>query len=320
MTEIKDLEGIGPKTASDLKDAGRDTIQKLAAANPDNLHDYVDALGEKKAEDVVKKARDHMRGGGGTNRFKTGIDLEKEQEEMGTITTSSEALDGLLGGGVGVGYLTEAYGTSSSGKTQLAHQIAVNAQLPSEEGGVSNGNQVIFIDVEETFRADRIRDMAQPTSLDADTALENIQIATTTDLTDQEQAVKDARQLNLEQTSVIIIDSMVGHIRAEFEGRSEYGERADRLGSMLSDLQKIASNNEAAVFYTNQAGRDPSVQYGVPVYAYGGATMKHRSSFRLRLDSRGNKGFNAELIDSPNLPQEDIYFDVSTEGIVDNDE
>lgn len=317
MTEIKDLEGVGPKTAADLKDAGRDNLNKLAAANPDYIHEYVDSLGPKKAEDIIEKARDELRGG---NRFKSGTDLEKEQTEMGTITTGSEELDALLGGGVGVGYLTEAYGTSSSGKTQLAHQLAVNAQLPEDEGGNQNGSEVVFIDVEETFRADRIRDMAEPLGLDGDKTLDRIQIARTTDLSDQEKAVKDIRGLNLDDTALIIIDSMVGHIRAEFEGRSEYGERADRLGNMMSTLQKLASNNDIAIFYTNQAGRDPSVQYGDPVYAYGGATMKHRSSFRLRLDSRGGKGFNAELIDSPNLPQEDIYFDVAPEGIVDNDE
>ncbi len=317
MTEIKDLEGVGPKTAADLKDAGRDNLNKLAAANPDYIHEYVDSLGPKKAEDIIEKARDELRGG---NRFKSGTDLEKEQTEMGTITTGSEELDGLLGGGVGVGYLTEAYGTSSSGKTQLAHQLAVNAQLPEDQGGNKNGSEVVFIDVEETFSADRIRDMAEPLGLDGDKALDRIQIARTTDLSDQEKAVEDIRGLNLQDTALIIIDSMVGHIRAEFEGRSEYGERADRLGNMMSTLQKLASNNDIAIFYTNQAGRDPSVQYGDPVYAYGGATMKHRSSFRLRLDSRGSKGFNAELIDSPNLPQEDIYFGVAQGGIVDNDE
>jgi len=181
MTEIKDLEGIGPKTASDLKDAGRDTIQKLAAANPDNLRDYVDALGEKKAEDVVKKARDHMRGGGGTNRFKTGIDLEKEQEEMGTITTSSEALDGLLGGGVGVGYLTEAYGTSSSGKTQLAHQIAVNAQLPSEEGGVrpASSSSTAWSDTSEPSSKDEANTAKEQTDSEACSATYRKSLQTT---------------------------------------------------------------------------------------------------------------------------------------------
>lgn len=316
--DIKELKGVGNKTAKDLEENGRGTIRKLATANPDTLPDYT-GLGEKKAKDLVMKARQALRGG---NRFTNGLDFEKEQEEMGTITTSSDNFDQLLKGGIGVGYLTEAYGLSSSGKTQLAHQLAVNAQLPEEEGGADNGNQVIFIDVEETCRTDRIRQMAEAHGLDPEETLSNIHVTRPTDLSDQELAVKEVRQLDLDQVSLIIIDSLVGHVRAEFEGRENYGERADRIGNMLADLQKMASTNTGhniAVFYTNQAGKDPAVQYGDPVYAYGPSTLEHRSSFRLRLDSRGSKGYNAELIDSPNLPDGDIYYDIFPEGIRDPD-
>lgn len=305
---VIEIDGIGPKTASDLKDIGRDTVKKLASANPDVLPEQ-SSLGEKKAADAVSAARESLRDG---KRFKDGLDIEKEQKEMGTISTGSENFDSLLRGGVGVEYLTEAYGESSSGKTQLAHQLCVNNQT---EESPDNGDQVMFIDVEETFRADRIREMSEAQGLDADETLSNISVSRTKDLSDQENAVKQLKQFELDEVGLIVVDSMVGHIRAEFEGRSEYGERSNRLGSMLSELQKIASNHEVAVFYTNQAGKDPGVQYGDPVYAYGGATMKHRSSFRIRLDSRGSKGYNAALIDSPNLPERDVYFDIFTEGI-----
>lgn len=359
--DIKELKGVGAKTAKELEEAGRGTLRKLATANPDKLPDYT-SLGDKKSRDLVNKAREELRDG---NRFQTGRELEKEQNNMGTITTGSRDFDSMLRGGVGVEYLTEAYGLSSSAKTQLAFQLSVNAQLPEDackcpecgeyslsmddykenpccenrpleedfkdetlfennviHGGAGNGDKVIFIDVEETFRADRIREMAESHGLDEEEVLENIHVTRPTDLNDQEQAIKDARQLNLEDVALIVIDSIVGHVRAEFEGREEYGERADRIGNMLSELQKMASGDtghEIAVFYTNQAGKDPAVQYGDPVYAYGPSTLEHRSSFRLRLDSRGSKGFNAELIDSPNLKQTDIYFDVFKEGIRDQD-
>lgn len=241
---------------------------------------------------------------------------------MGTISTGSDKFDKLLKGGIGVEYLTEAYGLSSSGKTQLAFQLCVNAQLPEGEGGADNGNQVIFIDVEETFRADRIRQIAEAQDINPEKALKNIHVSRPTDLSDQEMAITDARKLELDDVALIVIDSMVGHVRSEFEGREEYGERADRLGNMLAELGKIASGetgHEIAVFYTNQAGKDPAVQYGDPVYAYGPSTMEHQSSFRLRLDSRGSKGYNAELVDSPNIPPGDIYYDIYEDGIRDTD-
>jgi len=315
---IEDLKGVGAKTAKNLKENGRGTIRKLATANPDTLPDHT-TLGEKKSKDLVMKAREALRGG---NRYQNGLDFEKEQKNMGTISTGSDNFDNLMKGGIGVEYLTEAYGLSSSGKTQLAFQLCVNAQKPEGEGGADNGDQVIFIDVEETFRADRIRQMAEAQDMDPDEVLGNIHVTRPTDLSDQELAISEARQLDLDDVALIVIDSLVGHVRSEFEGREEYGERADRLGNMLAELGKMASGetgHEIAVFYTNQAGKDPAVQYGDPVYAYGPSTLEHQSSFRLRLDARGSKGYNAELVDSPNIPPGDIYYDIFPEGIRDPD-
>jgi len=316
--DIKDLKGVGAKTAKNLKENGRGTIRKIATANPDTLPEHTN-LGEKKAEDLVRKARDALRGG---DRYQNGLDFEKEQQNMGTISTGSENFDKLLKGGIGVEYLTEAYGLSSSGKSQLAFQLSVNAQKPEGEGGADNGDQVIFIDVEETFRADRIRQMAEAQDMDPDEVLGNIHVTRPTDLSDQELAISEARQLDLDEVALIVIDSMVGHVRSEFEGREEYGERADRLGNMLAELGKMASGetgHEIAVFYTNQAGKDPATQYGDPVYAYGPSTMEHQSSFRLRLDERGSKGYNTSLVDSPNIPPGDTYYDIFKCGIRDPD-
>jgi|AKVG01.1.fsa_nt_gi DNA repair protein RadA len=322
MTEpddnVKELDGVGPKTGADLKASGRGTVRKLATANPDTLPENT-SLGEKKSKDLVQTARNALRGG---SPFENGLDFEKEQNNMGTISTGSDDLDGLLRGGIAVGYLTEAFGLSSSGKSQLAFQLCVNAQLPEDEGGAGNGDMVIFIDVEETFRADRIRSMAKAAGLDPDEALSNIEVARPTDVTDQERAIQETRQFDLDNVALIVVDSISGHVRNEYQGRENFGERSDRFGGMLEDLSKMASGetgHDIAVFYPNQAGKKPQKQYGDPVYSYGASTLEHQSSFRMRLDARGSKGYNASLADSPNLPPGECYFDIYECGINDQD-
>jgi meiotic recombination protein DMC1 len=65
------------------------------------------------------------------------------------ITTGSQALDGLLGGGLESMSLTEAYGEFRTGKTQLAHTLCVTSQLPvAQKGGAG---RVVFIDTEGTL-------------------------------------------------------------------------------------------------------------------------------------------------------------------------
>ena len=77
----------------------------------------------------------------------------------GYIVTFSRQVDSLLGGGIRLGELTEIAGAPGSGKTQWAMQLAVNAKLPLEFGGVAG--DTIYIDAEGSFAPTRCWDMAQ---------------------------------------------------------------------------------------------------------------------------------------------------------------
>ena len=60
------------------------------------------------------------------------------------ISTGSASLDELLGGGIRHGMITDVYGESGSGKTQMCFALAVNC---IKEGG----NNVLFIKLEKEF-------------------------------------------------------------------------------------------------------------------------------------------------------------------------
>ena len=55
--------------------------------------------------------------------------------------------------------ITEAFGEFRTGKTQLSHTLCVTAQLPKENGG--GHGKVIYIDTENTFRPERIKEIAK---------------------------------------------------------------------------------------------------------------------------------------------------------------
>ena len=64
----------------------------------------------------------------------------------------------MLGGGIQTGEVTEIAGMPGAGKTQLAMQLAVNAALPIQHGGVAGST--IYIDTEGSFSAERCSTMA----------------------------------------------------------------------------------------------------------------------------------------------------------------
>ena len=85
----------------------------------------------------------------------------------------------------------------------------------------------------------------------------------------------------------------------------------------MHTLMKLADGLNACVFVTNQVMSRPDVFFGDPTKAIGGHIVAHASTFRIYI-RKGKKGTRvAKLIDSPNLPEGEAPFKVTTEGIID---
>uniref|UniRef100_A0A803SRX0 DNA repair protein RAD51 homolog 3 n=1 Tax=Anolis carolinensis TaxID=28377 RepID=A0A803SRX0_ANOCA len=88
----------------------------------------------------------------------TALELLEEEQAQGFIVTFCSALDGVLGGGIQLGKITEICGAPGVGKTQLCMQLTVDIQIPESFGGLAG--EAVFIDTEGSFMVDRVADMA----------------------------------------------------------------------------------------------------------------------------------------------------------------
>ncbi len=143
---LEDLPGVGPKGAEKLREAGYTDLMAIAAASAGEISAACE-IGTVTAEKIIQSARSQLDMG-----FKSADEVLLRRKDVGKITTSSSALDALLGGGLETQAITEAFGAFASGKSQLAHQLAVNIQLPREKGGL-NG-KCVFIDTESSLPYD----------------------------------------------------------------------------------------------------------------------------------------------------------------------
>ncbi|MFC2143940.1 DNA repair and recombination protein RadA, partial [Candidatus Aenigmatarchaeota archaeon] len=211
MEEISKLPGVGEKTAEKLKDAGYDDVMAIAAASPGELMGAA-AVGEETAAKIISGARDSMQMG-----FEPATNVMKKRQSIGKITTGSKSLDDLLGGGVETQAIVEAHGAFGSGKSQLAHQLAVTVQLPKEKGGM--GAKAIFIDTENTFRPERIMDMAKAYGLDPKKTLDNVLVARAYNSDHQMLLVEKADEfIKKNDIKIIIVDSLTSAFRADYTG------------------------------------------------------------------------------------------------------
>ena len=63
------------------------------------------------------------------------------------------------GGGIPMGKITEICGSAGTGKTQLCMQLAVDATIPVDFGGV--GGHTLYIDTEGSMVVERLAQMAR---------------------------------------------------------------------------------------------------------------------------------------------------------------
>ena len=116
---------------------------------------------------------------------------------------------------------------------------------------------------------------------------------------------------------LIIIDSLTSHFRADYLGRGALGERQQKLNKHVHMLQKLAEKYNLAVYVTNQVMDNPGILFGDPTTPIGGHVLAHMSTYRLYVrKSKGDKRI-ARLVDSPNLPEGEAVFTVTTKGIGD---
>jgi DNA repair protein RadA len=303
---IESLAGIGERTAEKLRDAGYNDIMAIAASSIQELSCAAE-IGENTAAKIINSARDALQLG-----FETGLEVMERRKSIERIKTGSTTLDNLFGGGIQTQAITEAYGPFGSGKSQLGFQLATMVALKNYE--------IAYIDTENTFRPERIKQICECRGVDPKKVLEKIHYARAFNSDHQiiltnkieELISKQKRKLRL-----VIVDSLTSHFRAEYSGRGSLANRQQKLNRHIHALQKIADIYNVAVYVTNQVMSKPDVFFGPGLEAIGGNIVAHSSTYRVFLRKSKNGKRIARMVDSPDLPEGEAVFRISEKGITD---
>lgn len=306
---LEDLPGVGSTTADKLREAGYTDLMEIAVASPGDIAEAAD-IGLSIAQKIIGEARRRADVGG----FELGSAVLERRKKLGRISLNAKALDELLGGGVETQAITEFAGEFGTGKTQLAHQAAVDVQLPAAQGGLLG--ETVYIDTESTFRPERIIDMAKAVGLDPQEALTKVHVARAFNSNHQMLLVQKAQELARQRPiRLLVVDSLTAHFRSEYVGRGELAPRQQLLNKHLHELLRFADTYNAAVVVTNQVMARPDVLFGDPTRPIGGNIVAHASTYRLYLRKSKPPKRIARLIDSPNLPEGEAVYSLTSEGI-----
>lgn len=305
---------LSSTTLKKLEKAGITTMEALAVSTPKELIDLT-SMGKETAEKAVRLAQEIVSPG-----FITAHELHLTRGVEPRCTTGSKELDRILGGGIEAGSITELIGEFAGGKTQICFTLSVTAQRGLEEQGFDR--KVVYIDTENTFVPERIIQIAKARGYEEDEILKNIIWARAYNTKHQLTLIQALYQICQENdVGLVIVDSMIAHLRDEYLGRSLLPERQGMLGKMLGILLRVAEANKAAIVITNQVQAKPTVAYGDPNRPAGGHIMAHACTYRVRLrKGRTTKQGATRLvsvIDSSYLPEEKVRIVITEGGIED---
>jgi len=310
---IEDLPGVGEGAAKKLAEAGYKTLEQIATASGIELKEIA-GLGEGTADKAIKAARDALDMG-----FETADVLAEKRKLVGRLTTGSKELDNLIGGGIETQSITEVYGKMASGKSQWCFQTAVTVQLPKEQGGLEGA--CLYIDSENSFRPERVMQVAKKLGMDVDAVLKNIYVARAYNAEHQMILADKAAEMIAEKNiKLVIVDSLMALFRSEFVGRGTLAERQQKLSKHMRTLQKLAEMSNVAVLVTNQVMSRPDILFGDPTEPVGGNIVGHASKTRLYLRKSKEDKRVAKLVDSPSLPDGEALYRITENGIEDIDE
>jgi DNA repair protein RadA len=333
---IEDLPDVKPHLISKLKRAGIDSIHELAISIPNELvwdkgiGDDVQAI-----SDLVTKARRSLIDSGLlVKEFCTAEEILERRKGLVRFTTGSAKLDSFLDGGIETQAVTEIAGEFGTGKSQICHTLCVTANAKKEKprSGESSGSRattssdhnVIFIDTENTFRAERAHQIAETRRLGSvEEILKRIFVCKIYNSAHLEYVIANlGKYIEQYKANLVIVDSVISLHRAEYTGRESLADRQQRLNILLHKLVRLTEIYNIAIVITNQVQSMPDNSFGSsfdPIRLAGGNIMAHASTYRIFLRKAGRNRV-AIMLDSPNHAYSQVKFSISEIGIQDVDE
>ncbi len=316
--QLEDLPGVQPHLINKLRQAGIQSVLDLAVSIPQELapggeSSVISADTETISELVLKAKKALADSGALIKEFSTADQVLERRKSLVRYTTGSKNLDDFLKGGVESQAITELAGEFGSGKSQICHTLCVTAAANNNNGKI---NSIIFIDTENTFRPERVNQIAEARGLDSEEIMKKVFVCKIVNSAQLEALIRNlGKSIEEYKAKLVIVDSIISLHRAEYTGRETLAERQQRLNVMLHKLIRLSEVYNIAVVLTNQVQTTPDNTFENPsVRAAGGNIMGHACTYRIFLRKAGRDRI-AVMVDSPHHAYSQVKFTISEKGV-----
>ena len=244
------------------------------------------------------------------------LDLMKYHDNQDRLSSKCVEVDNLFSGGVTPESVYEVYGEFGCGKTQFCLSLTAEA--------VAKGENVVWIDCEDTFRPRRLKEIILARELvteeEIDNTISRVSYFYTPNSEQLLGTVDSLSDIMMKlKPRLVVLDGAIGQFREEYLGRGTLSERQNQIARLMTHIKNISFYFRCTVIFTNQVQSDPSVMFGDPIKPIGGNIVAHASTYRIYFKKSGKKRI-ARMVDSPEHEQKDASYTLTVRGISDAEE
>lgn len=239
------------------------------------------------------------------------------------LDSGSKNFNEILGGGFCPGRNYLIFGANRTGKTQIAHQICIQAlKYFSKIKGISNNSlkYVYYFDLENTFRPERLKELATNAGFENTEKFDNILISKIMSNSAFLLSLKNFENfIKKSQKGVLIIDTINNHYNSETADKLVSVTNAKmRFIKILELINSLTHKYNLITIALAQVTSNLNEKPLIPVIPVGNHILNHYFSEYIFLEYKDDNQRYVQLVNSLELPERRSIFKITSSGIQDH--
>ena len=165
------------------------------------------------------------------------------------IQTGIQKLDDLLGGGIRHGIITDIFGASATGKTQLALQICTNV--------LRSDIEILFQDTTGGFRPERMLTLIKAKNMDPE-LLDHVRVGRITNTSEQISYLEKISEIK--NLGLVVIDNVTDLFSFEYSKESNLLEKHIAFMEYMHKLAFVAIQKKIPIIVTNMVRKSDEIE------------------------------------------------------------
>jgi len=214
------------------------------------------------------------------------------------IKTGIEKLDTLLGGGLRNGIITDIFGVSGAGKTQLTLQIVSNS--------LTKGGTIFYQDTTGSFRPERLVELLKTKGLDSN-LLDKVTVGRITNTAEQLRSIKKISESNF---SLVVIDNVTDLFSFEYSKEDQMLEKTTQFAKYMKELSKVALEKKIPIVIVNMMRKTADTEQENME-----AVISIFTHVRIKLDKK-SVNYEGQVFLDP-MKKNQFLYKITKDGLVD---